>query len=643
MADVKSKLREALTYQKIFNAVPNLMAVSSLEDGTYLEVNDEFIRATGYTREDIVGKTAIELGIAVDTSYRDKMKSGLEKNGSFRNLDVNIRLKDEKLRAGLLSGEVFEADGQQRLLTVWTDITERKQAEAAVHEAYELNEIIISASPIGLSIYDHTGQCIGANTSIAELVGATLEQVLAQNYNNIASWKQSGLLDAANKCIRLQEKERHEFDLVTTFGKHAFYDCLFTPFKLHGEQHLFLMIDDISERKQAETVLQKADELKDSFMSTITHELLTPLNGVQLSHALLEAKVPESGKEYLDMAKTSNRHMQHLVESMITFTEARKGTLVIHKKPFPIKSTLRNIFDHFERSNNKKTINYKIGFNSNVPDWILSDEKKLSIIVVQLMKNAVAFTQQGEVVLSCSSVTREQSDQYLVISVQDTGMGISDKVQKSIFDAFSQADSSITREHGGLGIGLTNVKDILNLMGGQLDVESEIGSGSTFTITIPITLATELQIREAQRLPAAQGVVVSPEESTQFENAKILVVEDNPVNMTLMLRVLEKANYQTLSAVHGEEALAILKDNADVAAVLMDCQMPVMDGFEATRQIRQMPGFEDLPIIAVTANIAEDDQQRCWDAGMSDYLAKPASRTLIEKTLVKWLGKTHQQ
>jgi CheY-like chemotaxis protein len=313
--------------------------------------------------------------------------------------------------------------------------------------------------------------------------------------------------------------------------------------------------------------------------------------------------------------------------------------LAIHEKPLSIKTTLKNIHDQFER-HKEKYVNFRIDFDSNIPDWILSDEKKLSFVVVQLMKNAVAFTRRGEVVLSCSTVTREQSNQCLVISVRDTGTGMSDKVQKSIFDAFSQADSSITRGHGGLGIGLTNVKDILNLMGGQLVVESEVGSGSTFTITMPITLATEAQIRETQRLPAKQSAVVSEEVSAQLKNTKILVVEDNSVNMTLMLNVLARSHYQTLSAVHGEEALAVLKENTDVAAILMDCQMPVMDGFEATRQIRQMARYEDLPIIAVTANIAEKDQQRCLDAGMSDYLAKPINVTMIRTTLDKWVSNT---
>ena len=388
----------------------------------------------------------------------------------------------------------------------------------------------------------------------------------------------------------------------------------------------------------AEAALQKADELKDSFMSTIPHELLTPINGIRLSLSLLDSKVTDNDREYLAMAHTSNNHMLYLVESMITFTEARRGALAIHEKPVPIKSTLTSIYEHFERDKEKK-LNLNIELDNNIPSWILSDEKKLRIIIVQLLKNAIAFTRQGDVLLSSFCLFREAESPCLVISVMDTGIGMSEKVQKSIFDAFSQADGSITREHGGLGIGLTNVKDILNLMGGQLDVKSDMGCGSTFTITMPITIARERQINEVQRLNVQHDLTVSDVVRQPINHVKILVVEDNPVNMALMLGVLKMSNYQTVTAVNGEEALCVLEKHIDVAAVLMDCQMPVMDGFEATRRIRQMSSFKNIPIIAVTANVAEEDQQRCLDAGMSDYLDKPASKTLIDAMLIKWLSK----
>lgn len=397
--------------------------------------------------------------------------------------------------------------------------------------------------------------------------------------------------------------------------------------------------ENLAEAQQrAIASLQKADALKDSFMSTITHELLTPINGIQLSLSLLNTEVTAAGEDYLSMANTSNTHMLHLVESMITFTEARRGSLALHEKPFSIQSTLRNIFNYFE-SDNEKAINFEFGFDEDTIDWILSDEKKLSIVVVKLMENAVAYTPQGNVILNCRSVTQPQSDRCLVISVQDSGIGMTEEVQKNIFDAFSQADSSITRAHGGLGIGLTIVKDILNLMGGQLDVESNLGRGSIFTITVPVLLASEQQILEAQQLLTKQGKAASTKKFATFENAKILVVEDNPVNMSLLVKVLQKANYKTLSAVHGKEALSHLKMNADIAAILMDCQMPVMDGFEATRQIRRIEKYKDVPIIAVTANVSEEDQQKCLEAGMNDFLTKPADRMLIETTVAKWLNK----
>ncbi|OUR90619.1 hypothetical protein A9Q81_19245 [Gammaproteobacteria bacterium 42_54_T18] len=379
-----------------------------------------------------------------------------------------------------------------------------------------------------------------------------------------------------------------------------------------------------------------ANRLKDSFMSTITHELLTPINGIQLSLSLLEGGVREDErKEYLETANDSTRHLLGLVESMFAFSEARRGAMKLEHNKLDFHALLLGIVEQFESVVDKEKVSVVLDWEKTAPHWIWGDRSKLTMIVSQLMKNACIYTNEGEIILRCTISNNPQSDKsgdILTLSITDTGIGISQDIQSKIFEEFTQADNSIQRKYGGMGIGLSIIKDILSLMNGTLALESEPHKGAVFTLEIPIEVLNGCDIvpLDITKVYAIRG--------RHSKQEKILVVEDNPVNMKLLCKVLEKSNYLPLKAIHGEEALLLLQENTDVVAVLMDCQMPIMDGFEATKRIRQLDQFRALPIIAVTANISESDQQRCRDVGMNDYLAKPVKGPIILEVLTKWTG-----
>ena len=378
--------------------------------------------------------------------------------------------------------------------------------------------------------------------------------------------------------------------------------------------------------------LKGSNKLKDEFMSTITHELLTPINGVRLSLSLMSDNLSVEDKEYLQTSKSSSKHMLEIVESMLIFTESRRGTLQLKRIPFNLIASLQHVFSGF-RDSNYKQLNFVINVDSSTPKLIKGDQKKLLVVVTELLRNAVTFTKKGDVTLFSTATKGSVEGQVnLTISVSDTGCGISDNQRSRIFDAFEQADNSFTREQGGLGIGLTNTKDLLDLMDGSLEIQSVPGQGTTVTIKLPVQCAQEALADTDQDTLSCQ-----PARMDNAAKAKVLIVEDNAVNAMLMAKVLRKAHYSVVVAVHGEDALERLEENPDTAAILMDCQMPVMDGFEATRRIRSMNMFKDIPIIAVTANVSETDQQRCRDVGMSDYLPKPVSKNGIETTLSRWV------
>ncbi len=373
---------------------------------------------------------------------------------------------------------------------------------------------------------------------------------------------------------------------------------------------------------------ESANKLKDEFLSTITHELLTPLNGIRLSLSLLKPEViGKDSQEYLETADVSSNHLLSIIESLFMFTEARRGTLALNNSEFNIRTLLKNYFTQYVISHNGHRNEMVFEIDDNFPEWIVGDEKMLIAIVDKLMKNASEYTENGKVTLHCKT-QEKQGSTILNLSVIDTGAGISKVIQSTICESFTQADNSLNRIHGGLGIGLTLVNDVLSLMGGNLDLESTVGSGSTFTLHIPVDIAVP---PENERVPTIRADSLS-------DTVNVLVVEDNPVNMTLLCKILKKSGFSPLSAANGKLAIEVLKNNPDIKAVLMDCQMPVMDGFEATTIIRGMNEFAGLPIIAVTANVSEVDKQRCRDSGMNDYLPKPVKRELIKLTLDKWVS-----
>ncbi|MCW8830637.1 MAG: PAS domain S-box protein, partial [Gammaproteobacteria bacterium] len=258
----------------LVNTVPMIVLLMDM-NGYIKYINPYFEQFSGYTLNEVKGREwfATFLPERDQDRIRELFHDAVNELEIRGNINSIIKHDGEEREIEWFSQLMRDVDGAVTgLLSIGQDVTERRQMEAELYKASRFNEKIINELPIGLSIYDHTGQCIRANESIAKMVGATLEQVLAQNYKNIASWKKSGLLDVASKCIRLQQKQRHEFDLLTTFGRHALYDCLFVPFKLHDEQHLLLMLDDITERKKAERAFQLQakiiDQIHDSVIST---------------------------------------------------------------------------------------------------------------------------------------------------------------------------------------------------------------------------------------------------------------------------------------------------------------------------------------------------------------------------------------
>ena len=382
--------------------------------------------------------------------------------------------------------------------------------------------------------------------------------------------------------------------------------------------------------------LEENNRLKDEFLATISHEFRTPLNGILGSLELTEQEPANSISQHINTAKGSANEMLSLVEQVLSYTELQSGNLIVNAKPINLPEVLSELTQTISQQCQNKGIDFSLDNNPRNPQTIIADKKRLQQALAPIFDNSIKFTHEGHISLGVK--IKFVHDQYLlVLKVEDTGIGIAESKREDILEAFTQADGSFSRQFGGLGIGLSLVKALCTQLGGSIDISSEEHHGTAVEILLPI---------EIPHQAFSSGAEVDAEHKSNIprikNNARVLIVEDNHINQVVLKTMLQRLNIETEAADHGLKAITLLdqadENNQPIDLILMDCQMPVMDGFEATRSIRNSnKRYADIPIIAVTANALSSDRERCIRAGMSDYLSKPFQLDDIRSKLQTWL------
>lgn len=385
----------------------------------------------------------------------------------------------------------------------------------------------------------------------------------------------------------------------------------------------------------ANLTLQENNRIKDEFLATISHELRKPMNGVLgcLEH-IHDEPISQKVEAYVNYADRSARHMMLLVDSLLTYTELQSGKLHLENKIFSVRDLVTSSRSLFNELSNRKGIALNFFVETSTPDVIIGDPVRVSQILNNLLDNAIKFTHHGRVEVRIYGETPAgtSDDFQLLIQVADSGIGIAPEKLDVIFERFRQVDGAFNRGYGGLGIGLAVIKALLDQMHGSIDVESREQQGCTFTVHIPCRY--QQADSPAEPMPDTADITPLP----RHQALHLLVVEDNPVNQMVLKGLLKKQGYEVSTADNGAAALEWLKHNS-ADAILMDCQMPVMDGFTATRAIRQLPEpFCSIPIIAVTANAMSQDRERCLNAGMDDYTVKPIDAKALNKKIIYWVN-----
>ena len=381
----------------------------------------------------------------------------------------------------------------------------------------------------------------------------------------------------------------------------------------------------IAERDRAEHLAERAEaanQAKSEFLANMSHEIRTPMNGIiGMTDLALGAESEEERLGYLEVVRNSANALLGIINDILDFSKIEAGKLSIETIDFPLRQTIDEALFPLQARARDRGLDFRADIDATLPGQLRGDPTRLRQVLLNLVGNAIKFTERGEVVLTVRLERQQAEALTLSFAVRDTGIGIPADKLAGIFDAFSQADTSTTRKYGGTGLGLTITRRLVELMGGELSVVSTPGEGSTFRFTLPL--------RRAESAPSTEAPSAAPGVEAPLPPLHVLLVEDNPVNQQLAIRLLEKWGHRVTLAVDGQAAVDRVTAGEPCDIVLMDMQMPVMDGLTATRLIRRHEAahrLPRLPIMAMTANAMQGDREDCLEAGMDDYLSKPISQ-----------------
>ena len=407
--------------------------------------------------------------------------------------------------------------------------------------------------------------------------------------------------------------------------------------KKMGEK-LSAHIDEAKTQKHmaehAQEMAEVANAVKSEFLATMSHELRTPLNGiVGLLDLLGNEKLSQENADYIKSISRLSHQLLVLIDGILDFSEMESGQFEIIESPFNLQTTLDEVVEQTKHLATEKNLRLVIDISEISSQHLIGDALRLRQVLNHLLSNAIKFTQTGEIKLSCHRLDQNDNVLRYRFQVSDTGIGIDKHQQKTIFERFYQLDSGSSRRYGGTGLGLAISQELVSLMGSNLEVKSDKGVGTSFWFDVNFTHGTEAQQRPDDTTTGQTEL--APEGELK---GRILVVEDSPVNQILVRKMLSKLNYDCDIANNGIEALEILNKNT-YKLILMDCQMPELDGYETTRRIREIERQSNrhIPVVALTANIMKGDREKCLAAGMDDYLGKPVNLSTLEKMLSKWL------
>jgi PAS domain S-box-containing protein len=652
-------------FERLFRNNPTLMTLFSMSERTFTDVNDAFLTKTGYVRDDVIGKTIDELELFPDSQQPAALADALIQRRGVSEVELQIRCKDGSLLDGLFSGEVIQTQGTEYFLAVVVDVTEQKQAAAKLAQQTRLLQTILDGIPDVIALQDIDHSILSYNAAGYRMLGQPPEKVHGRKCFELLGRRVPCEACATSEAVTTQQvvsrdrfvQETQQWIRATSIpiideSGHTTMIVEQLQNITEQEQARRKIRDSVRALESANKALEESNQLAESatrakseFLANMSHEIRTPMTAilgfaeVLLGEPDLEQAPPQRA-ESLRTIKRNGEHLLELINDILDLSKIEAGKLDVERTVVSPIQVLQDVISLMEVRATAKGLSLGLEFLGDVPESIQSDPTRLRQVLINLVGNAIKFTETGKVHVVASVVQGPDNSNLLQVDVVDTGIGMSQAQLGRLFQPFSQADSSTTRKFGGTGLGLTISKRLAEALGGDVTVSSTLGKGSTFSVTIEIgSLNGTRWIRNASA-PEKPTQATPAQEPVNLERlpCRVLLAEDGPDNQRLIGFMLKKAGAEVTTVENGQLAFeaALSADQAGhpFDVVLMDMQMPIMDGYTATAKLRDA-GYVG-PIIALTAHAMEGDRQKCLDAGCDDYATKPIHRETFLAIIANW-------
>jgi PAS domain S-box-containing protein len=684
----RKKMDEALKeseekFSKAFRSSPIAIVITTINEGRFIDVNDSFMKLTGYTREEVIGNTAENLNMWADIKDREKMLRILKKDGRLYNHEYNFRVKSGEIRTWLFSGELMEIGNELCNISMNMDITEQKRAEEALKESEEFSSSMMINSAIPILVINEDTSLRYVNPAFEKLTGFSSAEVVGKTppmpwwtdeptLQSTGRYQESILKGVRGKERYFQKKNGEKFWVEVTSapvkrkGKfiYSLSNWLDITERKQMENELRVHRDhleelvrertaeltnlnnrlqhELKERQKAEVALlaakeeaEKANQAKSEFLARTSHEIRTPIHGVLGTiNLVLDSKLEHDQRQYLKMAISSAEALLNIINDILDLSKIEAGQLVPEHEGFNLRTTIEDTLDSMAVTAHNKGLELTCHLLGGVTTDLIGDPRHLRQVLINLIGNSIKFTEKGEVALYIEPLADSKKETELHFTVRDTGIGIPESKFHMIFEPFQQADGSINRKYGGTGLGLTISRHLIDQMGGRIWVEKGPQKGVLFHFTGKFA-------KQTNGKHSGNGL----KNMIEVKNLPLLLVDDNDTNRLMVKDILTRWGFDVMDVNSGSAALKAMENarakSAPYRIIMLDKTMDGMDGFAIAEQMLNGSTMPSEIIMMLPPHSVSDDFSHCQKLGISNYVIKPIRESELQRALLSAMGKEH--